>query len=338
MTALFTHRSRIAVFGIISLALFAPAVVFAGSLGEPVVMNGLYQAEYRDIHSDNVDETFRVFIAKPSFTEPGKTYPVIYALDGNGGFGGLMETARLQAMGQEIPNAFVVGIGYAVDNGFAGTLAKRYRDYTPTRGGELENIVKMQFDPTDSVQAGGGPEFLKFLLEELKPAIEAAYPVDPDDATLGGSSLGGLFPSWVLLTAPESFQRYVIISPSIWWNSEEVWQWMEQSEEKQDDIDAYVFVTAGGLETAAQMESDMKKAAEAGGPWGEMMQQFNASYDKHGWPKMAEITPKFVDRLNSRNYPGLKAHCHNLPDETHMSVSPGAWSRGLRYVFGHWTP
>jgi hypothetical protein len=42
--------------------------------------------------------------------------------------------------------------------------------------------------------------------------------------------------------------------------------------------------------------------------------------------------------LRSRNYAGLKIHCHNMPDETHMSVPPAVISRGLRYVFGHWRP
>lgn len=322
----------------IALAFIQPITLSAGNLSEAVTMNGLYEAEYRDIQSSNVDETFRIFIAKPSYIEPGKKYPVVYALDGNGSFGGMMTTIRMQAMGFEIPQVFLVAIGYKVDNGFAGTMAKRFRDYTPTRGGELEAITKSQFDPTGSIQAGGGPAFLKFLLEELKPEIEKNYPVDPGDATLGGQSLGGLFPSWVLLTAPESFQRYVIISPSIWWNNEEVWQWMAQSVEAFEDINAKVFVTAGGLETAEQMQSDIKQAAASDGAWGKMMAEFSSNYDKHGWPKMAEITPKFVDELNSRNYPGLTAHCHNLPDETHMSVGPGAWSRGLRYVFGHWDP
>ena len=61
-------------------------------------------------------------------------------------------------------------------------------------------------------------------------------------------------------------------------------------------------------------------------------------FENEGWPKMAEITPVFVDKLKSRGYKSLKIHCHNMPDESHSSVVPGGLSRGLRYVFDYWDP
>jgi hypothetical protein len=63
-----------------------------------------------------------------------------------------------------------------------------------------------------------------------------------------------------------------------------------------------------------------------------------AWFEEHGWPRTAEIGPEFADKMRSRNYAGLKIHCHNMPDETHMSVPPAVISRGLRYVFDHWEP
>lgn len=240
--------------------------------------------------------------------------------------------------GQEIPQGYVIAVGYAVENAYTETEGKRYRDYTPTRGGELEQFMKLQFDPTNSLDAGGGPAFLKFLTEELKPALETQYAIDPADATLGGISLGGLFSAWVMLSHPESFQRYVIISPSIWWNGEEVWQGEEAAAKARDDIPATAFVTAGGLETMEAMQAQLAVPDDAEGARADKKRSFRAAYDEHGWPKMAEITPKFAEKLQSRGYPNLKIHCHNLPDETHLSVPAGAWSRGLRYVYGHWEP
>jgi predicted alpha/beta superfamily hydrolase len=299
-------------------------------------MVGTYKAEYRDIKSDVVGETFRIFISEPNMMEPGKKYPVIYMLDGNGTFGIATDVARLLSMGGKIPNAYVVAIGYSVDNGFMGTLDKRFRDYTPTLGGPFQAAVA-QFDSTVE-KRGGGPAFLKFLQEELKPGIEADYAVDSGDATIAGISLGGLLPAWVLLTAPETFQRYVIISPSIWWNDEEVWQWEEATAAARKDIEATVFVTAGGLETQSLMKQELTAMAAIEGPGQAATQQVAALYEQYGWPRMASITPEFADKLKSRNYPGLTIDCYNLPDETHMSVGAGALSRGLRYVFGHWQP
>jgi predicted alpha/beta superfamily hydrolase len=316
----------------------APHFAQAAELGPAVKMVGTYKAEYRDIKSDAVGETFRIFISEPNMMEPGKKYPVIYMLDGNGTFGMATDVARILSMGGEIPNAYVVAVGYSVDNGFMGTMDKRFRDYTPTLGGPLEAATKAQFDPTDSVKPGGGPAFLKFLQDELKPAIEADYAVDPGDATIAGVSLGGLLPAWVLLTAPETFQRYVIISPSIWWNGEEVWQWEEATAAARKDIEATVFVTAGGLEKQSLMKQQVSAMAAIEGPGQAAMQQTVALYEQYGWLRMASITPEFADKLKSRNYPGLTIDCYNFPDETHMSVGAGALSRGLRYVFGHWQP
>jgi predicted alpha/beta superfamily hydrolase len=316
----------------------AAQVVAAGELGPATPMTGLFGAEFRDLHSDIVEETYRVFVSAPMAVDPDASYPVIYVLDGNGMFGAAQEIARLLAMGGEIPHAYVVGIGYAVDNGFAGVLGKRYRDYTPTKGGEVEASALKQFDATGNIAPGGGPEFLRVLREEIKPGIEAAYPVDPADATIAGASLGGLFPSWVLLTQPETFQRYVIISPSIWWHQEEVWQWEERAASERSDIEARVFITAGGLELVEMIQAQIRASAEGDGPFNDAIRESAEAYDRYGWPRMAEITPEFADKLNSRGYPGLSAVCHNMPGETHMSVPAGAYSRGLRYVFGAWSP
>ena len=312
----------------------------ADTLGPMTPMTGLHNAEFADFRSAVVDEKFRIFVAAPAFVEPGRTYPVIYVLDANGAFGMVMETARLLAFTGEIPAAFVVGVGYAVDHGFAGTMSKRYRDLSPNRGGELEELTRQSAAGAEPVTPGGGPAFLKFLREELMPAIEAAYPVDPDDATIGGASLGGLFVAWTLLTEPESFQRYVVISPAIWWNQEEVWQWEEATAARRRDIDATVFVTAGGLEVVDLLKSQVADWLDQPPPGmaAPDVQAIHDAYGKYGWPRMASITPEFVAKLKSRNYPSLKIDVHNLPDETHMSVGPGAWSRGLRYVFGHWEP
>ncbi len=48
------HRLTTVLF--LALVAITPAVVVVGDLGEAVTMTGLFQAEYRDIHSSNVDD------------------------------------------------------------------------------------------------------------------------------------------------------------------------------------------------------------------------------------------------------------------------------------------
>ena len=100
-----------------------------------------------------------------------------------------------------------------------------------------------------------------------------------------------------------------------------------------------MFVTAGSLETIEiqkkMMDDLLKDSPEQ---VVQMFQPMLDHFENEGWPKMAEITPVFVDKLKLRGYKNLKIHCHNMPDETHTSVGAGALSRGLRYVFDHWDP
>jgi hypothetical protein len=63
-----------------------------------------------------------------------------------------------------------------------------------------------------------------------------------------------------------------------------------------------------------------------------------AWFEEQGWPRTAEIGSEFVSKMRSRNYASLKIHCHNMPDETRMSVPRAVISRGLRYAFNHWEP
>ena len=236
---------------------------------KPVKINGILDAEYFDLKSKSVDETFRIFVAKPVPLVPDKKYPVIYVLDGNMFFGTAMETVRnLSGAGLgvgEIPMAFTVAIGYKDATNLLSTFHKRWRDYTPNVGGVAEKMTKLMGGPSD-IAGGGAPDFLKFLNEELKPLIQSKYNVDPNDATIAGVSLGGLFPSWTLLNQPDSFQRYIIMSPSIWWNGEEVWKWESHFAQNHNDINAKVFVTAGGLETAERMKKELMT-----GPTAEML-------------------------------------------------------------------
>lgn len=60
------------------------------------------------------------------------------------------------------------------------------------------------------------------MTEELRPIIGQAYKADPKNQSLMGYSLGGLFALHVLFMHPDSYQNYVISSPSIWWNDREV--------------------------------------------------------------------------------------------------------------------
>jgi uncharacterized protein len=297
-----------------------------------ITMNGLLDAEYFDFQSTNVGDRFRIFVAKPPFADKEKRYPAIYAADGNGAFPMVTSIQRTLAWGGEAPPAFVIGLGYPTEGGYLQAISKRNRDYPPTDGGDYARAM------LGSTFAAGGGAFLRFLTQELKPELEARYAIDADDSTFFGASLGGLFGAWVLLTLPATFQRYILASPAITWNGEEVWRWEQASANARSDLPATVFLGAGELEAADIARRYALETAENNPMLRSRIKAMIAWFEEHGWPRTAEIGPELADRMRSRNYPRLKIHCHNMPDETHMSAPPSVISRGLRFVFDHWKP
>lgn len=66
-------------------------------------------------------------------------------------------------------------------------------------------------------EAGGAADFRRFLQEEVIPFVEARYPASGRRA-IAGESLAGLFVVDTLLAAPQLFDDYFAISPSLWWD------------------------------------------------------------------------------------------------------------------------
>jgi len=89
----------------------------------------------------------------------------------------------------------------------AGT--QRTYEYTPT------------YDASE-MAGGGGDLYLKMLVEELKPQVDAMLRTQPGRATTGilGSSLGGLISVYAGTTHADTYGIVGALSPSTWWDNE----------------------------------------------------------------------------------------------------------------------
>lgn len=131
-------------------------------------------------------------------------YPVIYLIDGSADedfihVAGLVQFSTFEWVNQ-IPKSIVVGIA----------TVNRQRDLTfPSTH---EDQRKGRF-----ANAGHSDKFIAFIEKELQPFMASKYKAGTD-RTLIGQSLGGFFATDVLLKKPELFNRYIIISPSLWWD------------------------------------------------------------------------------------------------------------------------
>jgi uncharacterized protein len=138
-----------------------------------------------------------------------RKYPVLYLLDGDAHFHSV--TGLLQILGTGVNGTFVVPemIVVAIPN------TDRTRDLTPT------HVEKdLQGKPAPFLKTSGGmPNFFGFLQRELIPMIEASYRAAPY-RVLVGHSFGGIAAINALYTIPETFNAYVAIDPSLWYDNQ----------------------------------------------------------------------------------------------------------------------
>ncbi len=141
---------------------------------------------------------YRILISRPEGEAPGAGWPVLYALDGNAMFEVLTGATRFLPQPAQ---GLVVAIDFPLDE-----TEPRRRDFEYTLP-----------DPQARYPSGGADALLTALVEELRPAIDAAFRTDPARQALFGHSYGGLFVLHALFTRPGAFSTYVAASPSIWW-------------------------------------------------------------------------------------------------------------------------
>ncbi len=193
----------------------APPAALAATADEPVTLPGAVRF---DLASKIAGRTYRVLVYQSMLPPPETGYPVITLTDGNMNF----PTAAVMAgmFAAQGKAAMVVGVGYP-SSAPLDLMTLRVRDLTPPT--PLENIrLSPGLPPAEPQNYGGANLFRRFLVEELRPLIAARWQVNPDEQTLYGYSLGGLFTLHSLFADPTAFRGYVAASPSIWWNSRAV--------------------------------------------------------------------------------------------------------------------
>lgn len=271
-----------------------------------------------DMKSVITGRTYRIFVAWPSAaSKPSpKGYPVVYVLDGNSMFATVVQQARREALVGELEPAVIVGIGYPTDNPVTIERERIYDLSPPAKPVSLPPMLK-------GAKIGGAEDFIRFLLTELQPKIEALLPVDHDDRTLVGHSLGGLLVLHALFENPRAFRTYVAISPSIWWNDDAVLHDAPEftNEVAQGKSAPRVLLMVGGLEQTA-----------TAGPRPPGMDV--AAYAKVlTMAKMIDNVRSLGARLQAlHGNTGYVAQTRVLQGETHNSEVPGALAQALSFA------
>lgn len=160
----------------------------------------------------------------PDGYSPKKRYAVLYMHDGNSLFDssimwnhqewGVDETVSKLLSEQKIKDVIVVGVW--------NSGASRHADYFPQKPYEALSEIQQEF-VTKQLQEKGrtiGPfkpisdNYLKFLVEELKPFVDSAFSTkkDPKNTFIAGSSMGGLISMYAICEYPGIFGGAICMS------------------------------------------------------------------------------------------------------------------------------
>ena len=245
-----------------------------------------------------------------SYQTSQKKYPVLFVTDAPYAFPLIRSIRnRLGQGGQNIEDFILVGLAPTVDE--SPTIV-RSRDYTPSN--PFKNVL---YDPSQKLYSNGltygeAAEYRDYVEQQVLPFIAKVYRADMLRTTYAGHSYGGLLGAFILLTKPLMFNKYILGSPSLWFDQKFIFQLESTYAKTHKDLPAQVMMYTGSYETI-RPEPRYYKTND-----------------------MVKDMVAFEHLLKSRHYPSLKIGSKVLQDEDHFSVFPSLISRGLIWALpGH---
>ena len=273
----------------------------------------LPNTEMRIITSKENNVVYKLFVSLPEgYNAKGhhsyqESYPVIYLLDPDVEFGMAENIARTMVNYDTIRPFIIVGIGYQNQDLTTMNSEEFWEQWTKNRARDYIPIQvkqgKEDFESGDheyhglSQLTGGSSKFKDFIEKELIPHINRTYRTSNERALVGHSQ-AGLFTTWMMLQHPDIFEKYIILSPSLWVEKGEM---LKQSSKLQHSNNITAYFAAGSLEHDAR---------------GSMVNDLKTFYDS---------LPKNK---------GFKSKLEIIEDENHVSMVPIALTKGLKYLFG----
>ncbi len=252
---------------------------------------------------DNVRQ-FKLYISLPRNYEKrtAERFPVIFLLDADYSFAITRNLLRHYTDRGQARESIIVGIAYpGAEDDIDIYHRTRTRDYTPSF--TLEN----GYGPEIQKLSGGGPAFLKVLADDILPEIDRRFRTDPAERMLVGNSFGGVFATYALLHRSDLFRRYLIVSPSLWYDNRMIFAEAKKFIAEHRSLPVKVFWSVGGEENQPPPE---------GSP-------------------MVDYLVEFAALMKDAKLDGYESTVMVFPDETHNSVFPAALSRGLRVLYDY---
>lgn len=170
----------------------------------------IWDTEIPQLTGDWIRKTY-IYLPESYETEEDRYYPVLYMFDGHNifldsdaSYGKSWGLKKYMDVTQTQLIIVAVESNRDWDNG-------RLKEYSPY------NFIA----PDIGMIRGKGQIYMDWLVNELKPAIDAEFRTIPDRefTMIAGSSMGGLMSLYAITTYNHIFSRAACLSPSIWFNT-----------------------------------------------------------------------------------------------------------------------
>jgi predicted alpha/beta superfamily hydrolase len=263
----------------------------------------LEATEVRDIHAGTLKRDYQLIVALPdSYRSSARHYPVLFVTDANYALPVARNIAQRLHKHAGLEEAIVVGLSYA--KGDSPAFSRR-RDYTPTTpAGAYTSDMAGRAPAFGEADAYG-----RFIADEVFPFIAAQYRADMRRKIFVGHSYGSLLGLQLLLTRPDTFEHYILGSPSLWFDRGVMFGREQAYARAHKDMPASVYFGIGGRETLAAGRKRSRSEEDA---------------------DMVADVREFEAALEARRYPGLATRLEVFADEDHASVFPFLFTHGLR--------
>ena len=293
---------------IASIVLVAPASVLADGEIQAKPFSFPFDVAVYDLPESSNGVRYRLYV-RPPLREPaeGEEVATFYFLDAIRTF---VPAASMTSNFEHFnytPAAYFVGIGYQDEADGVPKEHNRTRDYTPTAFTPPDENHFLAMSPVSYEGSGGADAFLDVVEQEIIPFVESRYGANGSDRVLVGNSMSGLAAVHSLLTRPGLFRRYVITSPSIWWDD-----WFNDRSER------YVMRTAADT---VNVEYPVETRV------------YFAVGDSE--ERLGLVTDLYVlaNALRNRRNDNLKVYLDVLDGTMHEGIFPAGFMRGIVGVY-----
>ena len=247
-----------------------------------------------NIHSETLKEDRSYIVELPSsYKTSKKNYPLLVLLDGEVSYHSHSGILKHMTDGRQIPEMIIVAI----------TNVDRNRDYTPTK--YLINLNGSSAIENHKT-TGGSAKFLQFIEKELLPQVEIDYRTN-GFKTLVGISHGGLLVGSAFLSKETTFNGFISMDPSFWWDNQHIVKQLEKTDLNQIKNKRFYVSTADKFENFDRIPH-----------------VFTANINSH---------ENFNTTLKNKGFSPSKVALEYFKEENHWTVALLSLYNGMQFIY-----